>query len=212
MEKIFYFIRKPIAITLVLVVICGLIYPLVLMGVSKVVFPEQANGSLVRINDSVVGSKLIGQSFSGEGFLHSRPSAVNYNTYTVQEKKDYKYNGVASGSSNYAMTNPDLTKRTNKDIKTFLRENSTIKKNEIPTDLVTSSGSGLDPHISPQAAAIQIPSVSKKTGISEKKLKKIVRDSTEEKFIGIFGERTVNVLEVNVDIVKAKKLGKFGSK
>ncbi|EAG4424267.1 potassium-transporting ATPase subunit C, partial [Listeria monocytogenes] len=121
-----------------------------------------------------------------------------------------KYNGVASGSSNYAMTNPDLTKRTNKDIKTFLRENPTIKKNEIPTDLVTSSGSGLDPHISPQAAAIQIPSVSKKTGISEKKLKKIVRDSTEEKFIGIFGERTVNVLEVNVDIVKAKKLGKFG--
>lgn len=193
-------IKKPFLITLTLLVICGLAYPLVLTGISQLVFPRQASGSLITVNGVAVGSALIGQDFTDDRFMKCRPSSVNYNTYTEAEKNDGTYTGVASGSKNYGPTNPDLKKRVEDDIAAFLQANPTVKKEDIPTDLLTASGSGLDPHISPASAAVQIPALAQATGLSEDELQKIVRDNTQGKFLGIFGTETVNVLKVNLEI------------
>lgn len=198
-------IKKPFLVTIVLLVICGLGYPLLLTGLSQLLFPTQANGRLITVNDQVVGSELIGQEFTDARFMKSRPSAVNYNTYRLEDKETGKYTGVASGSKNYAPTNPALVERVETDLEKFLVANPSVKKEEIPTDLLTASGSGLDPHISPASAAIQIPALVKATGLSQTQLESIIKEQTQGKLLGIFGEETVNVLMVNVEI--AKKLG-----
>lgn len=202
-------IKKPFLITLSLLVICGLAYPLLLTGISQIFFPKQANGSMITINGKTVGSTLIGQDFTDPRFMKCRPSAVDYNTYTdtngKKATKDGDYAGVGSGSKNYGPTNPDLKKRVEADIATFLKANPTVKKSDIPTDLLTASGSGLDPDISPASAAVQIPALAKATGLSEATLKNIVKDNTTGKFLGIFGTSYVNVLNVNLDI--SKQLG-----
>ncbi|SJZ53827.1 K(+)-transporting ATPase subunit C [Anaerorhabdus furcosa] len=202
MKEFFKGFKKAILLTLSFLVICGLIFPIVLTGVSQLIFPKQANGSLIEVNGEVVGSELIGQDFSEDYFLKCRPSAVNYNTYTQEQKDNGDYSGVASGSTNYAPTNPNLTDRVAQDIEDFLQANPTVSKEEIPTDLLTASGSGLDPHISVASAKIQLEAVSKASGLSMDVLNNIVDKNTSGKVLGIFGEETVNVLKANLDIAK----------
>ena len=171
---------------------------------------NKANGNLIDKNgeptsnaEEAVGSELVGQDFTEDYFFHGRVSAVNYNTYTEEQKQNGEYSGVASGGSNYGNSNPELEKRMEKDLETFLKEHPDVKKEDIPADLLTASGSGLDPHISPKAAEVQIETVAKNSGLSEEKVKEIVKSHTEEKFLGIFGEEKVNVLKCNLDIAAA---------
>lgn len=205
MKKIAMEIKTPFLVTIIFIVICGLFYPLLITGMEQIIFPYQANGSMIVVNGKKVGSSLIGQQFTDSRFMKERPSAVNYNTYTTAEKEDGKYTGVASGSDNLAPSNPKLKIRVEKDMNAFLENNPTIKKSEIPTDLLTASGSGLDPSISIDSARVQLPAISKATGISESSLKKIVSENTQNKTLGFLGEKTVNVLGVNIDI--AKRIG-----
>jgi K+-transporting ATPase ATPase C chain len=200
-------IKTPFLLSIVMFVLCGLVYPLVMTGLSQVFFPTQANGSLIYINDQAVGSRIVGQTFASDYYMQSRPSAVNYNVYSQEEKNNGKYKGVSSGSDNYGNSNPDLQIRLKKDLVEFLKKNPSIKQSNIPADLLTASGSGLDPHISTESAEIQIPRIAKASGISEDHLRKIVKVHTNEKLLGIFGESTVNVLLVNLEI--ANRLGKF---
>ncbi|MCJ7968719.1 MAG: K(+)-transporting ATPase subunit C [Lactococcus lactis] len=200
MRKIFKELKTPFLVTVVFTVICGLFYPLLITGLGQSIFPYQANGSLIVNKGKVIGSELIGQQFSDQEFMKGRPSAVNYNTYTAKEKSEGKYLGLASGSQNLSPSNPLLKKRVESDLKNFLNNNPSINKKDIPTDLLTSSGSGLDPSISQQSALIQIPQISKSTGISVDNLKKIIDKNTQNKTLGFLGEKTVNVLKVNLEI------------
>ena len=201
-------IKKPFLITAAFLVICGLAYPLLMTGISRIVFPRQAGGSLIMVDGHAVASELIGQDFTDARFMKGRPSAVNYNTYTKADQESGAYAGVGSGSKNYAPTNPELVKRVKADLAEFLRANPSVREEDIPADLLTASGSGLDPHISPAAAAIQIPALAEATGLSEDVLEAIVRENTRGKFIGIFGEEIVNVMMVNLEI--ARELGLLG--
>ncbi|MPM59330.1 Potassium-transporting ATPase KdpC subunit [bioreactor metagenome] len=205
MVKVLKGLKKPLLITVAMLLICGLAYPLVLTGISQLIFPNQANGSLIKVDGQAVGSMLIGQDFTDSRFMKCRPSAVNYNTYTQEAKESGDYAGPGSGSNNYAPTNPALVERVEADITEFLAANPSVTKEDIPTDLLTASGSGLDPHISPASASIQIPALVESTGLSEETLESIVNENTKGKFLGIFGEETVNVLLVNLDI--ANELG-----
>ncbi len=203
-------LKRSILISVVLLILCGIIYPLAMTGISQLVFNKKANGSMIFVNGKEVGSELIGQSFTDPRFFHGRVSAVNYNTYTEADTKPDKngkaaYTGVSSGSQNLAPSNKALTDRVQKDMDEFLKSHPGVKKEDIPTDLLTSSGSGLDPNISPESAKIQIPAVSKATGISEAELQNIVNKYTEGRALGIFGEPRVNVLKVNLEIVTLLK-------
>lgn len=193
--------KKAIKLSFVMLLICGILYPLVLTGISQIAFNNKANGSIIEVNGKELGSKIVGQAFEDSRFFKGRPSNVNYNTY--EDKNSYK--GVATGSSNLAPTNPELVNRIKKDLNKFLEENPSVKLEDIPSDILTQSGSGLDPHISVEGAKVQISRVSKSTGISEGEIQKIVDKNTNSKLLGVFGEKTVNVLGVNIEI--AKKLG-----
>ncbi len=207
-KSVFSYARQIIIVTLILLIICGLGFPLLLTGISSLIFPKQAEGNLVKADGVAVGSEFAGQDFTEDYFMKCRPSAYNYNTYYEDENGNKYYNdgsefgGLSSGSNNYAPSNPELAERVEKDIEEFLEANPGVKCEDIPTDLLTASGSGLDPHISPASAEIQIPAISQASGISEEELKKIVEDNTEGKLLGIFGEETVNVLGVNLEIAK----------
>ena len=202
-------IRKPVLVTLTLLFLCGAAYPLLLTGLGQLIFPDQANGSLVEINGRAVGSKLVGQDFTDARFMKCRPSAVSYNTYTQEDKRNGSYAGVASGSQNFGPANPALVKRVEADIAAFLSKNAAARKKDLPADLFTASGSGLEPYLSPVSAAIQIPALAEATGLPEEYLEGVVRKHTQGKLLGVFGEETVNVLMVNLDI--ARKLGLLGS-
>ena len=202
MGKLIKGIRKPFLITITLMVLCGFIYPLMLTVISQVLFPRQAGGSLIFVHEKAVGSELIGQDFTEKRFMKGRPSAVGYNTYTKEQLNGGEYSGIRSGSENYGPSNPELLKRVSKDMEQFLELNPSVKKEEIPGDLMTASGSGLDPHISPEAAAIQIPGLAKATGLTQERLKEIVEQNTQGKFLGIFGEKRVHVLKVNLQIAE----------
>ena len=195
-------IKKPILITLILFLICGLIYPLLMTGISQLLFPHQANGSLVEFDGKVVGSELIGQDFTEDYYMKCRPSAIDYNTYTQEQIDSGEYTGVSSGSDNLAPTNPELVERVKADIEKFLKNNPNVAKEDIPTDLMTASGSGLDPHISPESAQVQLDALVIATGLSIETLQEIVENNTVGKGFGIFGESTVNVLGVNLEITK----------
>lgn len=188
-------IRKVLLITLTFMVICGMIYPLLLTGIGQVVFPKQANGSLIKEDGIVVGSALIGQQFEAKGHFISRPSAVGYNMY---DEGDTEFGGVSSGSNNFAPSNPALMERMNESIKQFVKANPMIKKDDIPAELMTASGSGLDPHISVKSAEVQIPRIMKETGLTHEQVVKIMSKSIEHKVFNVFGEEKVNVLEANL--------------
>ncbi len=198
---------RALLISLAFLLISGVIYPLVMTGVSQLIFPAQANGSIVEYNGKPVGSELLGQTFADERFFHGRVSANNYNTYkqedTIPDKNGKTaYAGVSSGSANLAPSNPALAERVQKDMDEFLKAHPDVKKEDIPADLLTSSASGLDPHLSPQAAAVQIPAVSAATGISVPELEKLVQKYTEGRTLGLFGEPRVNILKVNIEIAQ----------
>lgn len=203
MKNIFKQIKTPLKLSLAMFIICGLIYPMMMTGLSQIIFPQQANGSLIKMDGKVVGSELVGQDFTDERLFHCRLSAVNYNTFT--QKEGNKQIIPSSGSENLASSNPKLEKRINEDIKKFLQENPTIKKEDIPADIITASGSGLDPHISVDAARVQMDRVSKNTHISKTELEKLIKDNTENKLLGIFGEEKVNVLKLNLSIMREIK-------
>lgn len=203
MKNIFKQIKTPLKLSLAMFIICGLIYPMMMTGLSQIIFPQQANGSLIKMDGKVVGSELVGQDFTDERLFHCRSSAVNYNTFT--QKEGNKQIIPSSGSENLASSNPKLEKRINEDIKKFLQENPTIKKEDIPADIITASGSGLDPHISVDAARVQMDRVSKNTHISKTELEKLIKDNTENKLLGIFGEEKVNVLKLNLSIMREIK-------
>lgn len=203
MKNIFKQIKTPLKLSFAMFIICGLIYPMMMTGLSQIIFPQQANGSLIKMDGKVVGSELVGQDFTDERLFHCRPSAVNYNTF--MQKEGNKQIIPSSGSENLASSNPKLEKRINEDIKKFLQENPTIKKEDIPADIITASGSGLDPHISVDAARVQMDRVSKNTHISKTELEKLIKDNTENKLLGIFGEEKVNVLKLNLSIMREIK-------
>ena len=190
-------IKKAFFVSITLMILCGVIYPLLMTGISQLIFNKQANGSIIKVDGKEVGSELIGQNFTESEFFKGRVSAVNYNTYTEDSSE---YSGVSSGSQNLAPSSDALKERVEKDIDDFLAANPGVKKEDIPTDLLTSSGSGLDPDISAESAKIQIPAVSKASGISEADLQKIVDKYTEGRTLGIFGEPRVNVLKANIEI------------
>lgn len=202
MKRFFKYFKNALLVSIAMFAICGFAYPMIMTGISQIIFPHQANGSLIEENGEVVGSSLVGQDFTDERLFHCRPSAYNYNTYTEEDKENGDYGGVSSGSNNYAPSNPDLEKRINEDIEKFLQENPTIEKEDIPSDIITASGSGLDPHISVEAANVQIDRVSENTGLTKKQLKKMIEENTEGKFLGIFGEEKVNVLKLNLSLAK----------
>ena len=202
MKHLFNKLKTPFKLSLVMFVICGLIYPTLMTGLSQVIFPHQANGSLIEMDGKVIGSELVGQDFTDERLFHCRPSAVNYNTFTQNEKESNEQVLPSSGSENLASSNPKLEKRINDDVEEFLQENPTIKREDIPADIITASGSGLDPHISVDAANVQIDRVSKNTHISKEVLKKLIKDNTENKLLGVFGEEKVNVLQLNLSLIR----------
>lgn len=204
--------RQSVVVTLVLLLLCGFAFPVVLTGLSAVLFPRQAGGSLVTADGAAVGAAHVGQEFTADYFMKGRPSAYHYNTYTQDEQGNQFYTdgsefaGLASGSNNYAPSNPALAERVEADIQALLEANPAVQREDIPSDLVTASGSGLDPHISPAAAAVQIPALAQASGLSEQTLEQIVADNTEGRLLGVFGEPTVNVLGVNLDIAQAMGL------
>jgi len=176
--------------TLVTTVFFGLLYPLGVTGLSKMLFPKQAAGSLIEKNGRVVGSSLIGQSFSSEKYFHPRPSFAGNG-----------YDAGASSASNLAPTNQLLIDRVKSDVAKLQQENPGVP---IPADIVTSSGSGLDPEISPAAAEFQIPRVAKARGLSVELVKVLVARHTQARTWGIFGEPRVNVLGLNLDLDSLK--------
>ena len=175
-----------IRFTLITTVVFGLVYPLVVTGISQWIFPKQANGSLIVKDGQVVGSRLIGQAFSGEKYFHSRPSAAGNG-----------YDATASGGSNLGPTNQALVTRVQQEVARLQLENPGVA---IPADMVTTSGSGLDPEISPASAEFQMARVAKARGISVEELRKIVAKHTQARQYGLFGEARVNVLELNLDL------------
>jgi potassium-transporting ATPase KdpC subunit len=175
-----------IRFTVITTIVFGLGYPLLVTGLSQWIFPKQANGSLIVKNGQVVGSRLIGQAFSGDKYFHSRPSNAGNG-----------YDATASGGSNLAPTNQALVTRVSQDVAKLQQENPGTP---IPADLVTSSGSGLDPDISPASAEFQLPRVAKARGMTEDQLRKLVAKHTEPRQFGILGEPRVNVLELNLDL------------
>ena len=205
MRKYLKSFKTAFCVSIAMYLLCGFAYPMVLTGISQIIFPNQANGSLVEMDGKVVGSTLVGQDFTDERLFHCRPSAYNYNTYTQEDKENGIYTGLSSGSNNYAVSNPKLKERLNQDIIKFLKENPTITRDEIPSDIITASGSGLDPHISVEAANVQVDRIVKNTQLSEAKVKELIKKNTVGKLLGIFGEETVNVIELNLSLVKELK-------
>jgi K+-transporting ATPase ATPase C chain len=175
-----------IRFTLITTVFFGLAYPLLVTGISQWIFPKQANGSLIVKSGQVVGSRLIAQGFSGEKYFHPRPSAAGNG-----------YDPTASGGSNLGPTNQTLVTRVQQDVAKLHLENPGAA---IPADMVTTSGSGLDPDISPAAAEFQVPRVAMARGLNADELRRIVARHTLPRQLGIFGEARVNVLELNLDL------------
>lgn len=189
-------IKKGLKLTLVLIIVCGLVYPLAVTGIGQLIFPKEANGSIIKVNDKEVGSQLIGQQFNDDKHFSGRiSSAVNYNT-----SEDGQAVNASSGSQNLAPTSEELRKRVESDINLFIKKNPTVPREEISAELISQSASGLDPHITPRGAEIQIPRISKATGISEAELKTLVEKHTEGRLLGIYGEPRVNVLELNIEL------------
>jgi K+-transporting ATPase ATPase C chain len=172
--------------TLATTVLCGLIYPLVVTGLAQALFHDRANGQLLEKNGKLIASSIIGQAFTGPSYFHSRPSAAGTG-----------YDPTASGGSNLGPTNKALVDRVNGDVQSLHAENPSAP---IPVDLVTSSGSGLDPHISPAAAEFQVPRVARERHMSEAELRAIVGRHTEGRQFGFLGEARVNVLELNLEL------------
>lgn len=209
MKLFFTYLRKAVICTIVLGALCTVVYPAALTLAGQAMFPAQANGSLIKAvvggEERTVGSKYVGQQFEEPWFFHGRISSVGYNCYTTEENEDKSYGGVASGSFNYGNSNPDLKTRVEADLEAFMKSHTGVRQEDIPADLLTASGSGLDPHITVQGAKVQVGAVSKASGLSEEDLYQIIENNTEEKVLGVFGEEKVNVLGCNLEIAERMK-------
>jgi K+-transporting ATPase ATPase C chain len=194
-------IRPALVLVVALTLITGLVYPLAITGIAGVIFPKQAQGSLIEQGGKVVGSSLIGQEFTSDKYFHGRPSATtapdpNDSTKTVPAP----YNAANSGGSNLGPTNKALIDRVQEDLTKLQQENPGVP---VPIDLVTTSASGLDPHISADAALFQVPRVAKARNMAEDQIRRLVNDHIEGRFLGIFGEPRVNVLLLNLALDQA---------
>jgi K+-transporting ATPase ATPase C chain len=189
-------IRPAIIVLLALTLVTGLAYPLAMTGIAQIVFPYQAQGSMIERNGTVVGSALIGQEFDSDKYFHGRPSAT-----TAPDPKDptktiaAPYNADNSGGSNLGPSNKALIDRVRDDMAKLKKENPSMP---VPIDLVTTSASGLDPDISPEAARFQVPRIAKVRNLPEDRVRKLVDDNTEGRFLGLLGEPRVNVLLLNL--------------
>ena len=180
-------LRIAILMFLIFTVITGIVYPAVVTVIAQVCFPRQANGSIIERDGKPVGSELIGQAFTKPEYFWSRPSATS----------PFPYNSGSSSGSNLGPTNEDLTKAVAERIEKLKAADPTNEK-PIPVDLVTTSASGLDPHISPAAAQYQVARVARERKLEEKQVEKLVADSTDGRWLGVLGEPTVNVLRLNM--------------
>lgn len=189
-------IRPAIVVLVALTLITGLVYPLVMTGIAEAIFPYQADGSMIARDGKVVGSELIGQNFTSDEYFHGRPSAT-----TGPDPKDpsktiaVPYNAVNSGGSNLGPSNKALVDRVKGDMAKLQRQNPGTP---VPVDLVTTSASGLDPDISPEAALFQVPRVAKARNLPEERIRRLVDDNTEGRLFGLLGEPQVNVLQLNL--------------
>lgn len=187
--------RPALVLTLFFILFCGLLFPAVIYGIAQAAFPKQANGSLVHAGDQVVGSELIGQSFAAPKYFHPRPSAAGNG-----------YDANNSGGTNLAVTSSKLLEGDKdfdgiKQLAAKYREENGLGADAVlPVDAVTRSASGLDPHISPENAALQAPRVAKARGMSEASVKEAIRAATEAPLVGVFGEPRVNVLKLNLSL------------
>jgi K+-transporting ATPase ATPase C chain len=184
-------ILSAIRLTLVCIVVFAVIYPLSIWGIAYVAAPNHGKGETLSVNGKVIGYTLIGQSFTQDKYFNGRPSAVGYNA-------------AGSGGSNKGPTNSEYLTSVKLNIDTFLLRNPTVKKEDVPVELVTASGSGLDPDISPKAAYVQIARIAKVRNISEDKLKELVKINTHAPLWGILGPSKVNVLQLNIALDNIK--------
>lgn len=189
-------IRPAIVMIVLLTIVTGLIYPLAMTGIAQALFPRQANGSLIVKDGKVLGSELIGQNFTEDRYFQGRPSATSAaNPNDATKTVPAPYNAANSSASNAGPTSKALIERVQGDVEKLKKENPNAP---VPVDLVTTSASGLDPHITPAAAYFQVPRVAKARGLPEAAVRDLVTQSIEGRFLGVLGEPRVNVLQLNM--------------
>lgn len=194
-------LRPALVLLVAFTLITGLVYPLVITGLAEVIFPYQAHGSLIEKDGKVVGSALIGQEFTGDGYFHGRPSAtVAPDPNDASKTVPAPYNAANSGGSNLGPTNKVLIERVQGDVDKLKQENPSAP---VPIDLVTTTGSGLDPDISPAAALFQVPRVAKARNMPEDRVRQLVDEHVEGRTFGLLGEPRVNVLALNLALDRA---------
>ena len=194
--------RPAIVLLLAFTVLTGVVYPLVMTGLANVIFPYQAHGSLLEKDGKVIGSELLGQNFTSDRYFHGRPSAtVGPDPADPSKTVSVPYNAANSGGSNLGPTSKALIDRMTADVAKLKQENPSAR---VPVDLVTTSGSGLDPNISPAGAYFQVPRVAKARNMPENDLRRLVAEHIEDRTLGLFGEPRVNVLALNLALDSAR--------